>query len=455
MLAIFAGEGVMADFFPDEMMNMYFAQRESVAALLKANVLFFEGHSRPMGALFYNLLFKSAGLDPLSYRLVCFTFLLANLAITWLLLKELSGSPSVTAAGTLLASYHAYLADLYYSSATCYDILCYFFYYLALLFYVWRRRRGRLQWRELAVFALIYLGALSSKEMAVTLPVIAAGFELLYMKTGLRDWRGPAFSALLACAVTAPALLGGNSLLSSSVYTPSWDLLASNAGHYLGMLLYVHEVLDPHIVCLIAVVLLALAIGLRSPDIRLAVLIVFVTPLPVLFIAQRNLYAWYIPLFGWALLFAVVLKMLAGAVKVPDSPGWAVLLCLCCFAVLYPLHRHRQPFGTVWVPAEMRKVRTILDQLNRELPSIRPGSLVLMADDPFAKDDYILTFIFRLNYRDDRIDVDRAMGRPPLPRGDGRAYDYVLDLREWRLKVIRTPPAREPYDPSRNASPAA
>ena len=47
-----------------------------------------------------------AGLSPLSYRVIAFTLLLANLLLRYLLAKRLSGSGEIAALTSLLYSFH-------------------------------------------------------------------------------------------------------------------------------------------------------------------------------------------------------------------------------------------------------------------------------------------------------------------------------------------------------------
>src|ERR1035438_8115156 len=75
ILLAFAGDGIGAYFTPDDMMNLYVSWSAPAVELLHSD--------RPMGALVYRLLFACFGLHPLPYRLVCFSLLLANLALLY------------------------------------------------------------------------------------------------------------------------------------------------------------------------------------------------------------------------------------------------------------------------------------------------------------------------------------------------------------------------------------
>ena len=162
----FAGDGLRAYFTPDEMMNFYGAWFRPLAE-----------SRRPVGDLIYRGIFAAAGLNPLPYRMVCYALLAANLGLLYALCRRLSGSPEVGALACLLGAYHAHLADLYYSSDTLYDLLYFFFYFSALLLYIALRRRG---WYWQLLILALYLLAMGSKEMAVTLPVFLFLYDLIY-----------------------------------------------------------------------------------------------------------------------------------------------------------------------------------------------------------------------------------------------------------------------------------
>src|SRR5690348_14295165 len=91
----FAGDGFRSDFIPDDMMNLYSAWTLPIGDCLQANLLFFTNSYRPLGLLFYKLLFELFGLNPFPYRLVCLTLLLINLGLLYLFSKCLSPSTEI------------------------------------------------------------------------------------------------------------------------------------------------------------------------------------------------------------------------------------------------------------------------------------------------------------------------------------------------------------------------
>src|SRR5260370_35464333 len=92
----------------------------------------------------------------------------------------------------LIGAYHAHLADLYYSTGTAYDLLCYLFTFLTLVIYMGIRESGRYPtWRQNGVLLILYLCALGSKEMAVGLPLYVTIYEWLYHGQVRHPWPHP------------------------------------------------------------------------------------------------------------------------------------------------------------------------------------------------------------------------------------------------------------------------
>src|SRR5262249_53936591 len=114
------------------------------------------------------------------YRAGCLALLIGNLALLYSFCLRLAGSREIAALACLLGAYHAHLADIYYSTATVYDLLCGVFYLSAFLYYARARDRGRLRWSQMPIFLALYLCAINAKEMALTLPLIVLLYDMLY-----------------------------------------------------------------------------------------------------------------------------------------------------------------------------------------------------------------------------------------------------------------------------------
>ena len=81
-------------------------------------------------------------LDPLPYRAVQISILAATIPILFYLGQLLSGSRAVAFLVALAMCYHAHLANLVFGGSFIYDVLCGFFYFAALTYYVRIREKG-------------------------------------------------------------------------------------------------------------------------------------------------------------------------------------------------------------------------------------------------------------------------------------------------------------------------
>ena len=204
----FALPALRAGFGEDEMMNLYSYWFPGVFRSIRANFCFWSISypERPAGALYYLPLYHFFSLDPLPYRAVQISILAATIPILFYLGQLLSGSRAVAFLVALAMCYHAHMANLVFSGSFIYDVLCGFFYFAALTYYVRIREKGvALRPGQLAIFLALYVCALNSKEMAVSLPVMVFIYEALKCPR-LDDWKQFAWSNW---SVAIPALIAG------------------------------------------------------------------------------------------------------------------------------------------------------------------------------------------------------------------------------------------------------
>ena len=397
---MFAGDGLAAYFTPDDMMNLYGAWFLPLA-----------GQERPIGALVYRAIFAGFGLNPVPYRVCCFLLLAGNLVLLYAIAVRLSGSRVVGAIACLLAAYHAHLADLYYSTGTIYDLLCFAFYWGAALLWI----RGR-YWIALALYA----GALLSKEMAVTLPLVLAVYELAYRRPAKLLRLAPMVVVTAVFVLRAMAQNAGNASYAPHV---AWQPLIENWRNYAFDLFYgVFEMTAARVLLLWALLAAVVAL-LRTRDAVVSAVVVWVGLLPVAFIAQRGFYVVYLTLPGWYLLAARIIERATRRAN-------PVLVFAAVALVLIPLHAVRKEKGRTWVAESHASVSRILEPLRRE--GLAPGARILFLADSYPKDDYLLTFIFRLRFRDNGILVDRE-------RASDTKYDAAYRMwsengQNWILK---------------------
>jgi hypothetical protein len=96
---------------------------------------------RPGGALYYLPLYHFFDLDPLSYRIVQISILAASIPLVYYLSRRLASSRSIAFLTVLALCYHPRLAGLVFVGAFIYDVLCGFFFFAALAYYIHIREK--------------------------------------------------------------------------------------------------------------------------------------------------------------------------------------------------------------------------------------------------------------------------------------------------------------------------
>lgn len=404
------GKGLFrAVFYPDDMMNIYRAWERPAWRLVADVLLVWTNDYRASGAIILRMLYEWFGLNPLPFRLVCFLLLMVNIWLVYEVAQALAQDRYVAFSAGLVSSYHPYLSDLYLSSATVYELVCFAGYWGALL--VWLREGSR---AAVIGLALVAVGA---KEMALTLPV--ALLAASWVRKRRTDWRTLSGVGLICAVSVASRIVAMGKGEVVAEYVPEWSVatLMERWAHYLGMLLGVGRPL-----ALVAVVVFLAGLGLvvagsRQPWMRLGALLFLVAPLPVLLIAPRSLYVFYLAYGGLALVLGGVVGRFRGV-------GIAVfLVALTAWA-----WRIREA-ADAWTSIEDWKVERTLSEF-RQLGAMPKGGSVLVTDDSIPIDDFFLTLTLRLLWRDAEVQVWRVrqFGSPPE-----QTWTHTVSFRDWRL----------------------
>lgn len=212
----FSWDSLGVRFANDDMMNIAKCWMLGPLQLLGAQLMPWRGYERPMAGLIFMPILSGFGLNPVPYHAAMLAVLLVNVYLFYRFARLLGCGELAAGLAALIACYHPGLSQLYFNTAFIYDALCCFFYLGAFNYYVAIRQRGRvLCGREVAAFLGLYLCALNSKEMALTLPVVLLAYEWIYHACpgwGVRElvaWiRGPGLVALLAALLNLVYVYG-------------------------------------------------------------------------------------------------------------------------------------------------------------------------------------------------------------------------------------------------------
>jgi hypothetical protein len=443
----FARSGLTMYLTNDDFANMHDAWQKPIARIMQENLSVWSSGYRPMGTLVYRLLFASVGLHAAPYRILCYVLMLLNCLLMYRVAARMA-TREVGWLVALLACYNAGFEDLYFNGGTIYDILCFTFYFLALDFYVRIRKNGKyLTPGRLIAFLVLYLCALNSKEMAVTLPPVLLGCELIFGKNWLprtpevrrpwlARWMPIALSGLMTVAFVFGRISNSSPLAGNDAYRVHLGVQTylSALAHYIGLLVSVPELLGTLSVALLLVLLAAISLVARDRSMILALFFLIVAPLPVTFVALRGGYVMYIPAFGIALYLACLLvkirevlwTRLRGNTANPILPVATFLLCTLALLRFHGSHPlpvfHSQDF---WI-------KNAVEQVAEARLNIHEGSRILFLDDPLDRDQgIVLIYIFRLYYRIHDVTVDRVKSMTAKPdQAAIDSYDMLLHYGE-------------------------
>jgi hypothetical protein len=399
------------------------------------------GGYRPMGGAFYLPLFQWFGLDPVPYHVALAALLLVNVWLVFRFARALECPEPAAWLAAMAACYHAGLSFLYFNTSFVYDALCSVFYLAGFVYYAGIRSRGeRPGPRQMALFLAIYWCALTSKEMAVTLPVVLLVYEWLYAKQA--DWRTGVWAGALTLPIVFGVLMGPNSLVQNPEYRPELSVQRVTAFQMaaLGDLFESWQFFTPGRVAGFWALLTVLAWMRRRRQLRFCWWFLLITPLPIEFLPGRGSACLAIPMCGMAVFAAVLLVDLAGAAarsgRAPVVQKAVFSSVLAMAAALWAVHNAR---------VERRLVRPQMWELGQQTwevirqfdalnPQIRRPSTVVFLNDPF--EDFDMAFIAELWFgrRDVTIRLHR---KTPLGPGELARAEHIFTYEGNQLRQLR------------------
>jgi hypothetical protein len=496
----FALPSLAGGFNEDEMTNMYVYWFSGAFKSLWANICFWTASGRPGGALYYLPLHHFFSLNPQPYRIVQVSILTVSIPIVYYLARLLASSRSVAFLAILALCYHAQLANLVFIGSFIYDVLCGFFYFAALTYYIHIRERGLplrpMQW---VGFLALYACALNFKEMAVTLPVIVLVYELLkyyheperqkFFRWIVHD----ASPALAAGAITAiycyNKIYGPRSWVVAGLeaYTPhySWHrFIKSNEGFISELFYYLVPKSTGGVVLAAWGLVFAYAFLRRDRMLQLMAFWVVITPLPLAFIPTRRGACLYLLLFGWAMIFAKLVSDLitlisrsstllgkdvgvgaatgaatnhvrgaaigaaigaaAGKTSRPIFRVFATVLVASVLAIFTQWENQR--FGSV--PASLLSIGQKSSHVIQAFHSLdlhpAPGSMILLRPEShFYQNKHYPLFVASLVWNDHSLRIYVA-GANQVTEQQIAKMDYIISLTEFQGKLLRTPESDHP-----------
>lgn len=456
-----------AHFGPDEMMNIYGVWHPALWKVVLANFAFWSSFVRPMAAIYYLPLFHWFRLDPVPYSVVRIAILAVNTIVFYKLARAIGGSWWVAVLATFPIAYQADMGNLAFDGAFIYDVLCGGFFFAALLYYIHARRgRQHLSIGQACIFFVLYISALDSKEMAVSLPVVALAYELLLRKhpAGFgspkerRIWALQLWPTLAAGLMTAIFIVGKTtgqeSITVSDAYVPklNWARFTESTIRFMNTMFYTKGFTMQHAVALWLLVLIAGVAGMlrgwilkgrRNPRWLFLWIWVTVTPLPIVFLPGRGGALLYIIAAGWALAAAMMLRALSallarhlflGRVGRFATMASCLLVCLWQYEDVTRRAHRVDVYGYLLIGADTAQW---IEEVKRLAIQPKAGSNVLFLHDP-APGTYDITFISSLVWRDRSLNIWQQSQSHLTDERISR-MDYIIDYAGGRFAVLKSP----------------
>ena len=199
-------------------------------------------------------------------------------------------------------------------------------------------------------------------------------------------------------------------------------------------MLYRNDSVDLMLVVAVWIALAMIAIGLRSEVLMVCCALIFVAPLPVLFVAPRGLDVLYISMTGWAIFLACVIVKLRE--RLADVIGHRQVVQAAVFvatAVLLCIVHHRdRPDHTFAPEGRVLLIRPFLESLIQFPIRLPPDPHILLLDDPFPPGEWFPQMILQLYYRRPELDVIRLKVPDQRASIDDRV-NVVLTWKDARL----------------------
>ena len=488
----FALPALHAGFRDDEMMNMGICWEAGALKSILANILFWKAFNipggtvydlplylyRPGGALYYLPLYHFFELNPLPYRIVQITILAASIPLVYYLSRSLTSSRPIAFLAVLAFCYHPRLAGLVFGGAFIYDVLCGFFYFAALAYYLHiREKEVSLRPLQLLGFLVLFVCALNCKEMAVTLPVIVLIYEFLKFdnwadwKTFVRCARSYAAPSLIAGLLTVFYIYGkthgSGSLATLDPYQPkySWHNFTASNAKFVGELLFAGHTIAPITLLILWALVFIYAFLRRDRTLQLMAFWIVIVPLPLAFIVPlRGDAPLYLLLFGWTMILAKVAFDLitliskssifagdrfrapaTGAItgdaskkKVYPRIFRTIATLLVALALAAFTQRENQRLRVPWLNVGAKTSCVIQTFRSLNLRPIHGGRILLLLKEKIFQNRWNVFFIASLVWNDHSLRI-WVENENELTAQQQANVDYIISVSQFDANVISSP----------------
>jgi hypothetical protein len=321
-----------AYFWLDDYDNLYWVQKLSAYELLKAIVNPASTYFRPTGMLFYWLELRLFGTNAIAYHVLAWLLHTINTGLVYLVLRRIVHSYPAALVGAMLFACQAVFTDIYWNFGTIFELVSGLLFFVGILIWSTENR----SWSRVVLATVVFILAVKGKEMAITLPAIFLGYDLLVRSSA--KWRHVAqivFPGIAAALMAMKGLAENRAAAPDAPYFMdiSAVTLGRGFGVYFQMLSRINLRWQMWAFGFVAFFLLITLMKRRT-----AVFFqiwIFITFLPVIFLVNhRYPFYWYIPFVGACGLAACFVQWVIPYFNARISaPSAEVAACLC-FLVL-------------------------------------------------------------------------------------------------------------------------
>ncbi len=382
-------------FNADDITNLVIPWLRGYGVMLKGAILFFTGAIRPLGGLFYLVVYQFAGFWSVPFRVAAIALLVLNLVLLYAVFRRLHPSRAFAFVALLFVCYNAAMSDMYMSTGTVYDTLGLTFTALALLCVM----RDRPRW---LLAALCTIAAVDSKEMGVAIPALILAYELLLRPK-------PRLTAVVSTGVVAAAFLFSRLFVHNELSDhPAYKLTITWQRYLETTTAYVNNIFtNGHLSAIFSIGLLlfalALALALRNRLMLFGWCYYAFAILPMSFATPRAGYAIYIPYAGVAIYLAAAIFDKRWHRAAPILTAVAVIaIAANQYAQARRLAKQNSDH-----PGGQSTVILIADGISKLAPAMPKGAHLLLINDPFTDDEELPHSTLRLRYRDPALSTTK------------------------------------------------
>ena len=406
-----------AYFWLDDFNNLHWVRLETFPEALGLVLSPSAEHFRPIGMLVYKIAYALFDRNAAAYHRLMWAIHTLNVWLVYAVVRRLTQSRAGAAVGALLFAYPPAFTDVFWSFGTIFELTGAVFFFTGIL--IWERKR-----RTTAVVLLataMFVLALKSKEMAITLPAVWLLQDLLLR----RPWKWKESAMVLLPGVIG-AWFGVQRLIAMREPNPDqpyyMDLQGITMGR--GFSFYFNALFGTQfrwqVWCIGFVTVLLLFALLRW---RLALFFqayVFVTFLPVIFLLNHwDPFYWYFPMLGACGLAGMLTKTVAGwlSARIPDRrlAVYASIAFVALSWLLYERSRDATEGRRLWQQGISRDFRGFVESL-QTLPSPGPGETLYFNSMPEYFDRFALLFASELALHRTDLDTQLVDSFPPGTR---------------------------------------